>query len=178
MNRVAIYRYIADSNKYECISVARDQRGLLEAFCDCKSLADWWKPIPVQVDSSVCGPGDFPSLDCHAPVFSERAWVALSPLIGHAAQALPLIYPDDQVYFVLNVLELVDCLDQSESVIDRYSDGRISHVEKYVFIFERLKGKDFFKIPETAGLEVLVSDRFIGAVESNGLKGLIFKKLD
>ena len=174
---MAIYRYIADSDKYECISVAREHRRLLEAFCDGKSLTDTWKPIPVQVDSSVGGPGDFPSLDCHAPVFSERAWLALEPLVGNSAEALPLIYPRDRHYFVINVLDLVNCLDDARSEIVRYSDGGISHVRAYTFAVVRTANKHFFKIPETSGPEVLVSDRFISAVESNGLKGLIFKKL-
>ena len=174
---MAIYRYVADADQFDCISVAREHRRLFDRFCDGQLLTDWWAPIPVDVDASRDGPGDFPSLYCHAPVFSERAWDALTPFVAHTAEALPLIYPGDRKYFVINVLDMVDGLDHSTSVIDRYSDGRISHVEHYSFQREHLEGKHFFKIPETAGLEVLVSDEFREAVESHGLKGLIFQQL-
>jgi hypothetical protein len=174
---VDIYRFVPDSDRYECISVSRERRGVFAAFRDCQSLAGWWKPIPIEVDSSTGPAGDFPSLYRRAPVFSEQAWEALGPLVAHVAEALPIIYPNDRKYFVINVLDMVDCLDHSTSIIDRYSDGRISHVEHYTFHPDRLTGKHFFKIPESAGLEVLVSDEFRQAVESHGLKGLVFQQL-
>ena len=82
------------------------------------------------------------------------------------------------IYFLINVLEVVDCLDpiNTKLVINEVS-GNITAVRDHAFRAEPLEGKHIFKTPQTAGLEVLVSDKFKEIVEANDLKGLQFKRL-
>jgi hypothetical protein len=177
-----IYKYVCDSERYDCVSPAREEDGLAENatldFHDGKSRREAWTPVPVVIDSDHNNPGDFPSLYSCTPVFSERAWIALCPLIGRVVEALPLICPGDQPYFAINALDIVDCLDLAHTTLSRNEiSGNITDVRDHHFKIERLEGKHFFKTPQTKALEVLVSDEFRRIVESHGLKGLLFKKV-
>lgn len=181
-----IYRIIPDSDSYECIYPRVEDEDIL-FFFDAEPLSAKWVPLPVVLDerlrenvmdAPIPMKGDFPSLYRPTPVFSERAWGALSPLIKGSVEALPLIHPSGDRYFAINVLDVIDCLDLATTKLTRNDvTGRVSSIQAYHFRPNLLRGKHMFKLPETKGLEVLVSEEFKQAVENNGLKGLIFWKL-
>src|SRR5215469_7160621 len=104
-----IYRIIPDSDLYECIHARECDRDLLY-FSSGKSMSAKWIPVPVlpderlaenSLDEPVPAKGDFPSLYRSTPVFSERAWNALYPLIHGSVESLPLIHPSGEKYFAI-----------------------------------------------------------------------------
>ena len=172
-----IYRYVADSGAYESLETSPEYREVMHRLADCKPIADTWRPLPVQPRWMLGRRGDFPSLQLHAPVFSERAWNELRPLIEFGVEALPLSYSSG-TYFLIHVLDAVDCLDLSKTHFNvNEISGNITAVYDYAFNKELLVGKHMFKTPQSAGLEVLVSDTFKATVETNGLRGLTFTHL-
>ena len=172
-----IYRYQPDPDNYESLGTLRENWRALDAFAYCRSVAKDWEPLQLQANSMKGHYGDFPSLENHAPVFSARAWEVLCPLIESSVEVLPVICSAG-TYVLINVLDQVDCLDlgKTQLVINPVS-GNVTAVRGHAFQKERLEGKHIFKTAQTAGLEVLVSDKFKEAVEANDLKGLQFKKL-
>jgi hypothetical protein len=140
--------------------------------------AELWKPFAVIVNSERPGPvSDFPMLFVGPPIFSERAWQVLSPLIGAEVEALPIAHPRGP-HFAIHVLSIVDALDRERSRI-RWSppdNNYISDVEEHVWKPCAVEGHHMFRIPETADIRVYLSEEFRRLVEANGLKGLEFRE--
>jgi hypothetical protein len=182
-----IYRINSDSGRYEYVNARVEDRDLL-FFSSGQPLSGTWVPVPVLLDHRLVDnvmeepqprKGDFPSLYGATPIFSERAWETLYPLVGGSVEALPLIHPSGEKYFAINVLDVVDCLDLTKTKLTRNDvTGRVSSIQEYHFRQHLLTGKHIFKLPETKGLEVLVSEEFKQAVETSELKGLIFRRLN
>jgi hypothetical protein len=182
-----VYRIAPNANAYECIYARKKDRDLL-FFSECQPLLPNWRPLPVLgddrlEDDSIKQPkkGDFPSLYHPTPVFSQRAWDILSPLVQEGVEHLPLIHPSGEVYYAINVLELIDCLDLTKTKLTRNEacgEVWVSSIQTYKFKKRMLKGKHMFKIPETKGLEAYVLDEFKQAVETNGLLGMKFVQVD
>jgi hypothetical protein len=120
--------------------------------------------------------GDFPVLPIAAPVFGERAFEVLAPLVKNSVEFIPLICDGEKLYLV-NVIDMLDCLDQERSTIKRFSNGSISHVLHYEFTNTALlTGKGIFKLigkPVT----VFVTDAFKKLIDEYELKGLMWKPL-
>src|SRR5207244_3669648 len=147
-----------------------------------RSLAAAWKPVVFHgFDENPEEEGDFPSLIGYSklPVMSQRAWDVLRPIIGYCCEALPTIHPSGETYYIVHVMETIDCLDVARSEINRsqIGDRRINRVYRYAFLTDMLKGKHIFKLPLVRGAGLIVDDVFRTAVETNGLRGLKFEKL-
>jgi hypothetical protein len=150
----------------------------LEEIFDCnKPLASRWKPIRLQVlDKETLEAGDFPVLYNYPrlPVFSQRAWDVLNALIACRWEALPIIHPSRKPFYLIHVMEIIDCVDHAQSDIDYYDDGRVSSIDRYSLKPELLDGKHIFRTPLASGSDLLVDDVFREVVESHKLKGLKF----
>ncbi len=170
---MVVYQFIQDSDAYNYL----DNRGDWAALERGKPLARSWRPPRVGVDEHAGRWPDFPSLLLSIPVFSARAWETLRPLVGASVEALPLDCPAGPSYFAINVLDHVEALDHDRSEVERFDDGRVMAVDFYAFKPGLLRGKHVFKLPETARIEVLVSNDFKELVEKHCLTGLIFKEL-
>lgn len=175
---MSIYEYCPDSDSFESflLKSSKDEK-TINRLMDCKSIGKAWAPLAIKIDQSMGGKSDFPSME-GIPVFSERAWRMLEPLIGRHVEALPIRHPKSDVFYAINVLEMVDALDRKKSVVDLYPNGKVMSIEKYVFKATAIRGKSIFKIPETHGVLVFVSEEFRSCVERSKMKGLIFKRLD
>jgi hypothetical protein len=140
--------------------------------------ADWWEPVPMEwsratVRANRGKPVDIIGLMGDGLAFSDRAVKALTPLVGDAIELLPLIC-DGPVHFqVVNMIDIIDCLDEERSAIDRYSDGDIASVMKYVFKPGSTEGHHLFKCKQF-DLHNLVSAEFKALVEQHGLIGAYF----
>jgi hypothetical protein len=150
-------------------------------YFDDRPLATSWKPLEVAVfRDDLPLDADFPSLGDYSdlPVFNQRAWDALRPLIGYCCEALPIIHPSGKPYYLIHVMETIDCLDRERSEFTGDGKhGRISWVHRFSLKTEMLKGKHIFKLPHMSGGDLLVDEEFRKVVEANGLKGLLFKPL-
>jgi hypothetical protein len=146
---------------------------------DGRAIGDRWHAFNVVYDEeSLDLPiGDFPSIFLsHIPVFSVRAVQALRPVLSTNGELLPL-NSDYEKYFAFNVTTLLDALSAKDSDIVYYPSGRIMDVRKYVLDLKRVTFQSIFKLPETARMDVFVSDEFVGIVESHGLRGFSFKQV-
>lgn len=178
---IKYYLYRPDANNFAGIGVssADDARVVAVHYQD-SPLSSAWRPIAVHgFDDNPEAEGDFPSLSnfWRIPVFSKRAWDALRPLIGYRCEALPIIHPNDKAFYIIHVMETVDCLDADRSELKRYTDRGIMRVVHYFLRKEMLCGKHIFKLPRQSGAELIVDDEFREAVEGNALDGLVFKEL-
>jgi hypothetical protein len=142
--------------------------------------ADWWQPVPMErsyatVRKNRGKPVDIIDLMAGDLTFSDRAVEVLTPLVGDVIELLPLAYDGPGHFQVVNMLDIVDCLDEERSTIDRrYSNGDIASVKKYVFKPGSTDGHHLFKCKQF-DLHNLVSAEFKALVEEKGLVGAYFK---
>ena len=141
---------------------------------------DTWVPLPVTTEHAHDGrraknrDGDFPSYHPAIPAVSERALDVLRPLLGDAVEVLPLEHPTAR-YYILHVLQILDCLDDEKSEGHRTSKGQLITIEKCVWkpgVID--ENTHIFKIK---GLELswpFVSEAFRRLVDENGLIGFGF----
>jgi len=146
-------------------------------------LASSWQPLAFhgfKEEKSMPQEGDFPALNdfCRIPVFSQRAWDVLRAAVDCRWEALPIIHPCGKQYYLIHVMETIDCVDVERSEgVQLFDDGRVMEIERYCLKTEVLAGKHVFKTPVATGAELFVDDVFREAVEKNGLKGLEFRPL-
>jgi hypothetical protein len=135
-------------------------------------------PIPVSIGGHEGEESDCPGLYHSAPCLSERAWCCLRPLIDADVQAIPVYRTDGVVFHAINVLKVIDCLNREKSRYSVLPDvGWISWIYEYDFDIIKINDSPIFKIPETVGLEVYVSDVFKNAVETHLLTGFRFRRI-
>ncbi len=176
------FRYRPDANHYDGVRlIMQDDEPVVGLHYDSKSVGGSWEPVAVEgFDDNPGIEGDFPSLSNYnkIPIFSQRAWEVLQPLIGYCTEALPIKHPSGQQFYIVNVMDIIDCLDEERSELVRNAaTGRVSEVFKYCFKDDMLDGKHIFKTPLKSGAELFVDDSFRATVEAKGLKGLVFKPL-
>src|SRR5579884_164354 len=180
--KMRYYVYRPDANNFAGIAadLTADERVTGIHYED-RSLSTSWTPVTFHgFDDNPPEEGDFPSLSnfWRIPVFSQRAWDALHTLVGYCCEALPIIHPTGKPFYIIHVMETIDCLDEARSELTRNPvTNRVSRIFRYALKTNRLRGKHIFKLPRESGAELLVDDVFRKAVEDNDLKGLIFKEL-
>lgn len=191
------YRYEPDADRFAGVNIpsgevachpvlARQAQKLKRSadvadihYTDVSLAEDWKPPKALGFDDNPTREGDFPSLSNfnEVPVFSQRAWDALQPLIGAFCEALPIHHYSGKPFVLVHVMTTIDCLDVEQSSVERSSDGRICDVDEYAFHEEMLANVHIFKLPPESGGELIVDDVFRQAVQAARLKGLDFRPL-
>ncbi|WP_127580750.1 imm11 family protein [Paenibacillus koleovorans] len=124
-------------------------------------------------------------LDFHkelrVPILSKDAVQVIQELIKDMAEILPLIHPDRE-YFVLNILNIIDCIDESKIQFTSYPTGTIKAYTKWEFKKEMVAGQHIFKATYHTVRDVpvdiiFVSDEFVEKVEKSKLKGFYFTEV-
>jgi len=118
--------------------------------------------------------GDTPSLSSHIPVFNARAVKVLGDLLNHSGELLPIVC-DNESYFLFNVTQVVDALDEARCELERFDDGRIMFIDSYSFIERKLAGVTIFKLPQRPLGWAYVTDPFVERVKAAKLKGFKFR---
>jgi len=147
-------------------------------LCQGQRCADWWQPVPMRrvltrLRKNRGKPVDIIGLMGLGYAFSERAASVLSPLVGEVIELLPLQNDSPERFHVINLLDIVDCLDEERSKLARYSTGDIMAVDKYVFKPGSTDGHHLFLCLQF-DLHPLVSAEFKALVEENRLIGAEF----
>jgi hypothetical protein len=179
---MGFYRYQPNANNFAGIgfSMADNERIVQVHFTDTPLADSWIAPVAHGFEDNPETEGDFPSLSNfnEIPVMSERAWEVLRPLISYCCEALPISHPTGKTYFIIHVMDTVNCLDAAKSDLTRNATtGRVNRIRRYAFKSGMLHGKHIFKLPLESGGELIVDDVFRNTVETNDLKGLRFKEL-
>jgi hypothetical protein len=117
--------------------------------------------------------GDTPGLSSHIPVFNPKAVKALADFVEPSGELLPVTCGGER-FFLFNVTRLVDALDETNSDLKRFSDGRIMMIDRHVFQPEKLRSVVVFKLPQKPLSCAYVTDPFVQRVNDAGLKGFKF----
>jgi len=159
-----------------------DLRGLaaIETLINGTRRSASWRPIAVQiVDRNRCGKlelSDSPWLGAHALIFRPWALDVMGPVLHAHGEHLPLCCAQDQLW-VFNPTRVVDALDPSESVVQRFRDGQVWGVSKYAFRAREIAGIDVFKISTLAVSPTFLTGRIVGLWNRAGLRGVEFRKV-
>jgi hypothetical protein len=118
---------------------------------------------------------DFPWLIGNVPVFTERAYQKLSPLLVRYGRAFSLLTEDGTTLVAFFVDRVVDALDLSASEISRFADGRVMTIDRHVFLPEAIGDAVMFRLANTprAGW-TYVTDEYVEMVRDSGLRGADF----
>jgi len=120
---------------------------------------------------------DYSNLDyTPTPVFSDRAKQILGAHIDGLGQWLKLEC-DEAPYWLFNITNVLDALDESRSELARYRSGGVMAIDRYVFHPERLCGQMMFTPSQRPSAYNLVTDEFVKLVEQHKLTGFHFKLL-
>jgi uncharacterized protein DUF1629 len=172
------FKYAPDSDRYEAFNLAKVDINYSYQFDGCQPLRATW-PIPdVKVVANRGKRADFPGWYDSMPVFSERAWQLLEPIVGASVEALPIRVYGSEGYYVINVLDTIDCIDLERS---EHSYNELAGVTTWLRTRVAKAGvvidKHMFKNRDTPHLEVYVSFEFKRRVQQHKLKGLLFKEV-
>lgn len=112
--------------------------------------------------------------------FNRRAKEALTDFVAPYGQFLPLECKEDELY-ILNVFNVVDCLDMEKSDIflrERLdlSDPR-PLIDKYVFFEDKVDKNDLFRLPYKNHTDIFFTQNFIKEVEKHDLTGFEYRLL-
>ena len=121
--------------------------------------------------------GDVFSVEISSFILNEKSYKVLYPYLKNHSQIFK-IKSDNKIFYVVNVIDIIDCLNYDESELKYFSSsGRVMDVEKYVFKTEKLRNTTIFKLPEFPKSISYVTEEFKKAVEENNIKGFKFKEL-
>lgn len=134
-----------------------------------------WHPLPVEIQSLNTKRGDFLGIVAHHITCNSRALEILKSLIGNSVKPFPFEYNGD-AYFLLKVINIIDCLDYTRADVLRSQEGRVLGINKYAFKEESIENKHFFALTEIK-FDILVSQTFKDYVEQNELEGLLFEQV-
>jgi hypothetical protein len=134
-----------------------------------------WRRPPVEVRGKTLRLKDFVSWMFQVPVCSERAKLALEPIISHCAEFLPLILIRGINYYAINVVKVVNCLDKKRSEVAYYHNPKKTMaIHSYVFLKNKIENVPIFKVPELDGSTVFVTQKFVDVIIANKLTGVSF----
>lgn len=117
--------------------------------------------------------GDTPSFHASIPVFNARAVEVLADLLEPNGELLPIRCQGEDL-FLFNVTRLVDALDEENSRLERFDDGRIWDIKLYSFFREKLVTEAVFKLPQITSSWVYATGPFVERVQAAGLRGFDF----
>ncbi len=146
---------------------------LMEGF-DGASQSNNWKPVELTtwesgIEGDIISYSESPDI----PLFTNKAIYALEDLIKDSVEFLPIIH-EKYNCFVVNVIDVLDCLNYNEAKLNRWGV-----IDKYDFIKEKVTGHHIFRIAikdrKRPYLIPIVSDEFRQRVLDLGITGLRFR---
>lgn len=176
-----VYRIRQEGEKYQYfLPESPSEHVRFEAVC--KPLRDTWQPPSIFIYEPMLEQGDFYQSSSAYLILSPKAVSNLSDYFSEFGEVLPLFYRGE-TYGFINILKCYDCLDYKNTQWWTGLEGLLpSH---YVFDPRRLPFPGPFKIPQTAGGEILVyvntivpeQDDMRELIAKHNLKGLVFEEL-
>jgi hypothetical protein len=150
MNETRIFQAFA-SDLYEGV-IPIDDAGLdLFMELDGTPISESWHPIEVQLISEDDDNGaqllesDFPWFGSGALVLRRKAMETVGELLAQSGELLPLVCPTTDLW-LFNVTTVIPGLDETHSLLTRFSSGEIMHIEKPEFEPSLVAGKVAFKV--------------------------------
>lgn len=177
-----VYRLVPSSNSFQALETPDAMEALRSLFESPRRVGKRWRRFVARFDGEKQRTrpiGDFPSWAGFPLVASARAWEALAPLVSARVEALPLVVRHggkDLPYFVLHVLDVVDCLDREHAVLDWMPakgdrDAYVFAIDEYSFVRTKIHGHEMFRIPEKPN-EIFCSQQARDTIVASKLRGL------
>jgi hypothetical protein len=110
------------------------------------------------------------------PAFTAHAVEALQSVLFPNGQVLPLRSADGEFY-LWNVTNIVDALDEPGIKATRFSSGRIMRVDQWAFRTSVVNREVAFKVRQFPRGPVFITESFIDLFHAAGLLGLDPKPL-
>ena len=173
MKAVKVYQFKTHANAM-LLNVA-DVDNLEEDHClyidfDGSSVKAEWSPPKLKTQYKRQYK-DFPNLISGKPVISAKVKHIIEPFLRNEVEFLPLLHDELELY-MLNVTNLLDCIDWKRSIKSDQSDS-IIRFDKQVFDFSKIPDDTYmFKIKENAVIETYFTDNFKSLIEKHKIKGL------
>ncbi len=150
---------------------------------DGRSLIDSWKPISVEIEGGKRKKKDFAVFLLKAPVVNHKTKALLEPFLGDQVEFLLLDYhpsdpKDDTTFYICNVLNIVDCVDEEKSFRKYSKRGTFIDYDKIVFderIFDMEAELKIFKVSDISNKICFATDQFKEFLESHSISGPKFK---
>jgi hypothetical protein len=144
------------------------------------SLRSSWKPIKVRIiqedEGRALVASDSPWLGQHALIFRPRVIEAMGSLLREHGELLPLACNEAELT-MYNATRVLNALNEQESSVHRFANGRIMMIQRYVFLPEKIHKVDIFKLSSLRVSPTFVTRRFVDLWKSAKLKGLEFKQV-
>ncbi len=168
-----IWKLECNVNDYENFQWEKLDLTYLRSFNGESKLKEWTDPGIKRMYGRELS--NFPGLTSHIPVVDTLSYKCLLKELKDGSELLPIVV-DNMDYCMVNVTEVLDCINYDMSEYKLFSDGkRIMRFENYVFHKEVISGKHIFKIKDEPLGSPFVSDEFKEKVLANNLTGFDFK---
>lgn len=117
--------------------------------------------------------GDYPCFT--VPAISEKAKGYLLPFWGDAVQMFPLVTRKNGMFYYLNVINILDCMDEDKAEIKYLNPNKFMRIIKYVFKNNYdAKALRVFKIRKDERGPIYVSEETKKLIEDAKLEGFEF----
>ena len=140
-----------------------------------------WEPVDFVTDSNRRCNSDFPHIMNGLFAVQAKAKSIIEPYIGDKVQFLPINFHDKDAVkemFIMNVTNIIDCLDEENTQYDIWFDGTRGIITKEHFFADKLSEDDLlFKIKQTYRKRVYCTEKFKTLIESHKLKGIHFREV-
>jgi hypothetical protein len=169
-----IYLYRVAEDGYENYLMENENDDDVLRFLTGDPLGSAWKGAKVSRAQAGSVPSDFPSFIGATPLFSARAWEALSDYVSPFVEALPVRARGKQMFYAINVLAVYDDVfdaDESKFAYNPYSRS-ISAVYAYSFKNPTAIRSPIFKARETQWIDTYLTGDFLDFVRASKLIGL------
>jgi hypothetical protein len=178
---VNVYRLQAEREGFRWLTLAQEpDLGLLSVLSGLPAAEHWTAPsvatLELDFDGRTLPISDFPVFTTSA-AFSKRAVDVLLDLLIENGEILPLEC-DEGDFFVYNVTQVLDALDEGASELRRFGRGgrgRVKQIVRHEFVPDRVTAS-IFRIPQKP-LRVYVTQQFVDRVEGAGLTGFSFSQV-
>lgn len=140
-------------------------------------LKDVWKTPKIKIKDNK-PTANFTDIDPGILICDSFSRMKLESFLKGEIEVLPVESVNAVDMYVLNVVNVIDCLDVESSDIDYFEDSSdIMEIKKYIFYLEKLKGIALFKIPQFSRTEIFATDIFREKILEDSLTGLQFSQV-
>ena len=170
-----IYRYRTDGDRYKRLRIINEKRMMFSYEFDGRSIAQHWLPIEVEIEKGKIN-ADFYNLN-FVPVLNQRALEVFQSNLGAHVEVLPLeVRGAEEKLFLLNVRDILDCLDRSRTISKTGNDNSPLWVTTYRFRSDCIGKRLLFRLPDTWKSETLITESFFRVAVENKLYGLVINQ--
>jgi hypothetical protein len=180
MTQSTIFRVVPSQDYDLCQPAAGKNFFELDALLNGARRTPSWIPFPmeiVRVDESgrKLIAGDAPWYASRALVFRPSPVIAIGGYLEQFGELLPLKCADADVS-IYNVTRVIDALDEENSTLVRFDNGRIMYAKTHAFHADIIRGVDIFKVPKL-GSAIYVGEGFVDRWNAHHFRGLSFEPI-